>query len=40
MLIFIVSPFTGSPFLYAMFMPHGSMTFWLVLNNNLKLFVL
>jgi len=24
MLIFIVSPFTLSPFLYAMFMPHGS----------------
>jgi len=29
----IVLPCTLSPFLYAMFMPHGSMIFWLLLNK-------
>ena len=37
MLIFIVLACTLSPFLYAMFMPHGSMTFCLVLNKNFNL---
>jgi len=33
MLIFIVLPYTVSPFVYAMLKPHGSKTFWLSLNK-------